>query len=227
MPELSQEYKKLIALGIDSSANLPDLNDMTDRGKNPMKPWTAFKTVGTMKMIRDYKITDEETFVEKFQELSKTPLEKLADQVYEHQKKYFGDYKYNKNTIFKYTYCCVVVNSLQGNSTEKKFDSWAKKNKIRFVHPKSIYDEVYHTDRIEVNDVGKPIALISVKPESFQHNFMQYKDVFAGLEYASNKTGLPWKIYYRNKNVFKLINFNKLSLSNQEIVKKSAKAYRS
>ena len=100
MTNLSENYKKLIALGIDSSANLPDLNDMTDRGSNPMKPWTAFKTVGTMKMIRQYSITDEETFAEKFQELSKMPLERLTDQVYEHQLKFFEDYKYDKDIIF-------------------------------------------------------------------------------------------------------------------------------
>ena len=75
MSELPLKYKKLIALGIDSSANLPDLNNMTDRGAKPLKPWTASKTVGTMKMIRDFNIKDEETFVEKFQKLSKITLE--------------------------------------------------------------------------------------------------------------------------------------------------------
>jgi hypothetical protein len=44
---------------------------MTDRGANPLKPWNASKTMGTMKMIRDFNIIDEETFVEKFQKLSK------------------------------------------------------------------------------------------------------------------------------------------------------------
>jgi hypothetical protein len=41
MAELPDQYKRVIALGIDKSANLPDLNDMTDRGQYPMKPWTA------------------------------------------------------------------------------------------------------------------------------------------------------------------------------------------
>ena len=91
--DLPSEYKKLIVLGIDVSANLPDLNDMTDRGRYPMKPWTAAKTCGTMALIRKYNITDEETFVEKFQAESKIRLEVLTDQVYEHQLKYFGRYK--------------------------------------------------------------------------------------------------------------------------------------
>jgi len=69
--KLNEKYRRLIALGIDSSANLPDLNDMTDRGKNPLKPWTAQKTIGTMKMIRDFGISDEETFVEKFKNCQK------------------------------------------------------------------------------------------------------------------------------------------------------------
>jgi hypothetical protein len=101
---LPEEYKKLIALGIDKSANLPDLNDMTDRGQYPMKPWTASKTCGTIALIKKYNITDEETFVEKFQIESKIPLEVLTNQVYEHQTKYFGKYKYDKSIIFKYIY---------------------------------------------------------------------------------------------------------------------------
>ena len=119
MPNLHPDYQRLITMGIDSSANLPDLNDMTDRGHNPLNPWTASKTVGTMKLIKDYNITDAESFVVKFQELSKIPLETLTDQVYEYQLEYYGEYKYNKATIFKYTYCCVVLNSLKGNVTEK------------------------------------------------------------------------------------------------------------
>lgn len=226
MSELPKEYKRLIALGIDSSANLPDLNDMTDRGKNPKKPWTAHKTIGTMKLIRDYNITDEETFVEKFQELSKIPLEKLTEQVYQHQLKYFGHYKYTRNTIFQYTYCCVVINSLRGNSTEKKFDSWAAKNNILTKKPQAVFDEVFHTDRIELDKESKPIALISIKPESFHHNFMQYRDVFAGLQYCTMKTGVPWKIYYRNGDVFELINFNTLNAANQELIKQWAENYR-
>ncbi len=102
---LLEEYKRIIALGIDKSANLPDLNNMTDRGKYPMKPWTASKTCGTIALIKKYNITDEETFVEKFQIESKISLEVLTNQVYEHQTKYFGSYKYDKSIIFKYTYC--------------------------------------------------------------------------------------------------------------------------
>ena len=83
--DLLERFQKLVALGIDSSANLPDLNDMTDRGKYPLKPWTAAKTVGTIDMIRRHGITDEETFVEIFQSESRIRLEVLTDQVYEHQ----------------------------------------------------------------------------------------------------------------------------------------------
>ena len=55
MEKLPNEYQELITLGIDKTANLPDLNDMTDRGEYPMKPWTARKTVGTIKLIKEYK----------------------------------------------------------------------------------------------------------------------------------------------------------------------------
>ena len=50
--DLPERYQKLMAIGIDRSANLADLNDMTDRGHNPLKPWTAAKTVGTIDLIK-------------------------------------------------------------------------------------------------------------------------------------------------------------------------------
>ncbi len=171
MADLSAEYKALIAKGINKSANLPDLNDMTDRGKFPMKPFTAAKTCGTMALIKKYNITDEETFVEYFQKESKIPLEKLTDQVYEYQQKYFKYYKYSKETIFRYTYCCIVLNSLMGNSTEKKFEQWANKNKIFLKRPDNILDEKFHTDRIEIDSSGKAIGFISIKPFSFSKNY--------------------------------------------------------
>ena len=87
---LPKRYSKIVKMGIDSSANLPDLNDMTDRGRYPLKPWTASKTVGTINMIKRYDIQDEETFVERFQAESKIPLETLTEQVYSHQENYFG-----------------------------------------------------------------------------------------------------------------------------------------
>ena len=227
MSELPLKYKKLIALGIDTSANLPDLNNMTDRGAKPLKPWTASKTVGTMKMIRDYSITDEETFVTKFQELSKIPLETLTKLVYSHQLNYFGSFKYNKNVIFKYTYCCVVLNSLKGNSTENKFDRWAKKSGIKLRLPKSIFDERYHVDRIQINIKNEPISFISIKPNSFSHNFIQYIDVFVGLQYLSNKHKIPWKIYYRYENFFKEISINTLTNEQQQKIESLTSNYRS
>ena len=101
-----------------------------------------------MKMIRDFDIKDEETFVEKFQKLSKMPLEILTDLVYQYQLNYFSEYKYDKETIFKYTYCCVVLNSLQGNATENIFDNWASKNGYNLKHPKAFLNESYHTYRV-------------------------------------------------------------------------------
>lgn len=188
--DLPERYKRLVALGIDSSANLPDLNDMTDRGQYPLKPWTASKTVGTIDLIKRHNITDEETFVEKFQAESKIRLEILTDQVYEHQMNYFGIYKYDKETIFKYTYCCVVLNSLQGNNTEKKFDSWAKSLGKLLIEPNPILDQKFHTDRLQVDETGKVLAFISIKPNSFKNNYLQYNDVFAGLQLLTNLTGI-------------------------------------
>lgn len=222
---LPEKYKKLIALGIDKSANLPDLNDMTDRGQYPMKPWTAAKTCGTIALIKKYNISDEETFVEKFQEESKIPLEVLADQVYEHQLKYFGRYKYNKETIFKYTYCCVVINSLMGNSTERKFDTWANNNGLKLKEPHHLLDARFHTDRLELDAFGKVTGFLSIKPQSFSSNYMQYIDVFAGLQAISTVTGIPWKIYYREGETFRLIQFSDLLEEKQAIIKKWAHDY--
>ena len=93
-----------------------------------MKPWTAAKTCGTIALIKKYNITNEETFLKYFQSESKIPIEELTTQVYNHQLKYFGFHKYEKNVIFKYTYCCIVINSLMGNSNERKFDKWASRD---------------------------------------------------------------------------------------------------
>lgn len=222
---LPEEYKRLIALGIDKSANLPDLNNMTDRGQYPMKPWTAAKTCGTIALIKKYNISDEETFVEKFQKESKIRLEVLTDQVYEHQLKYFGRYKYNKETIFKYTYCCVVINSLMGNSTERKFDTWANNNGLKLKEPHHLLDERFHIDRLELDVFGKVKGVLSIKPQSFSTNFMQYTDVFAGLQAISNVKGIPWKIYYREGETFRLIQFTDLPKEKQAIIKNWAQDY--
>lgn len=223
--DLLERYQKLIALGIDSSANLPDLNDMTDRGKYPLKPWTAAKTVGTIDLIRRHNITDEETFVKKFQLESKIKLEILTDQVYEHQINFFGRYKYDKDTIFKYTYCCVVVNSLQGNNTEKKFDLWAKGLGKLLKEPNPLLDQKFHTDRLHVDTTGKVAAFISIKPNSFNNNYLQYTDVFAGLQVLTNLTGIPWIIFYRDGEVFRPIKMSDLSYEIQNAIKNWANGY--
>lgn len=221
--DLPEQYQKLVALGIDNSANLPDLNNMTDRGKYPLKPWTANKTVGTIDLIRRHNITDEETFIEKFQSESKIRLEVLTDTVYEHQLKYFGKYKYTKEIMFKYTYCCVVINSLQGNNTERKFDHWAANFKL--IEPDPLLDQKFHTDRLQVDDKSKLLAFISIKPNSFSHNYLQYTDVFAGLQALTNITGIPWKIYYRVGDEFSLIQLNDLSQDVQNQIKNWANGY--
>lgn len=223
--DLHDDYKKLVALGIDNTANLPDLNDMTDRGKYPLKPWTASKTVGTIDLIKRHNISDEETFVDKFQAESKLRLEVLTDQVYEYQMNFFGSYKYDKNTIFKYTYCCVVVNSLQGNSTERKFDSWSKVNSILLKESNQLLDQKFHTDRLEVDGEGKLASFISVKPNSFSKGFLQYTDVFAGLQTLTNLTGIPWKIYFRDGETFRLIQLSDLKAEEQTAIRNWANGY--
>ena len=60
MLNLDNKYIKLIAEGIKPRDNLPDLNDMTDRGNNPLKPFTSAKTVSTMELIRNYKPKSED-----------------------------------------------------------------------------------------------------------------------------------------------------------------------
>lgn len=223
--DLLERFQKLVALGIDSSANLPDLNDMTDRGKYPLKPWTAAKTVGTIDMIRRHGITDEETFIEIFQSESRIRLEVLTDQVYEHQTIYFGKYKYDKDTIFKYTYCCVVVNSLMGNNTEKKFVKWSANNGILLNDPNPLLDQKFHTDRLQADEEGNLLAFISIKPNSFNHNYLQYTDVFAGLQVLTNLTDIPWKIYYRDNESFNLIQLRDLSKEIQNQIKSWANDY--
>jgi len=226
---IPEEYKKLIALGIDKSANLPDLNDMTDRSTDPrrppLKPWTGSKTTSTMDLIRKYNITDEEVLLEKFQEESIIPIEVLTDQVYAHQLKYFGHYKYDKATIFKYSYCCIVINSLKGNTTELLFDKWAKTKGWNIAMPPLILDSKFHTDRYLLDEKNKVLAFISIKPNLFSYNYLQYSDVFAGLQAITIVSGIPWKIYYRDEDVFRLIQLSGLSNEEQIMINKWANGY--
>jgi hypothetical protein len=229
MAELPEEYRKLIALGIDKSANLPDLNDMTDRStdprKPPLKPWTVSKTTSSMDLIRQYNITDEEVLLEKFQEKSKIPIEILTDQVYAHQLNYFGRYKYDKATIFKYAYCCIIINSLKGNATELYFDSWAKSNGWKVKLPPLILDAKFHTDRFLLDENNQVIAFISIKPNLFKIDYLQYTDVFAGLQAITNLSGIPWKIYYREGENFRLIQLSNLLQEKQTLILKWSKGY--
>jgi hypothetical protein len=229
MAELPEEYKKLIALGIDKSANLPDLNDMTDRSidprRPPLKPWTAEKTTSTMNLIRKYNITNEEVLLEKFQEYSKFPIEVLTDQVYGYQIKYFGRHKYDKATIFKYAYCCIIINSLRGNATELLFDRWAKYKGWSLVMPPLILDAKHHTDRMLLNENNQVVAFISIKPNLFSINYLQYTDVFAGLQSLTNICGIPWKIYYRYGEIFQLIQLSDLSSEIQKMISDWSASY--
>jgi hypothetical protein len=222
--KLKPEYAKLVRMGIGSSANLPDLNDMTDRGPNPLKPWTASKTVGTINLIKRHNIQDEETFVDLFQAESKIPLETLTEQVYAHQMNYFGHLKYDMETIFRYTYCCVVVNSLRGNSTERKFSQWSC-GKLSLMDPPAILDEKFHTDKLELNSKGRITAFISVKPNSFSYNCLQYTDVFGGLQALNELTGKPWKIYYLENDGFSKLDLGFFNTQDQEMVRVLAKKY--
>ncbi|MEI7474816.1 MAG: hypothetical protein WCK67_08550 [bacterium] len=216
--DLPEEYVKQIALGIDQTANLSDLNNMTDRGEFPLKPWTAAKTISTMSLIREFNISDEEVLLEKFQEYSKISIQVFTEQVYEHQIKYFGYYKYSKVVIFRYTYCCIIINSLKGNQTEKLFDAWAKQNGIKLSMPELILDTKYHIDRLQLNEEKKVISFISVKPNLFRKNFMQYQDVFAGLQLLTKISGISWRIYYRDGSEFRLIQLSTLESAQQKVI---------
>lgn len=213
MLNLDSNYIKLVYEGIKPTDNLPDLNDMTDRGQNPLKPFTSAKTVSTMGLIRDHNPQSEDELLNLFQEHSKKKIEVITDEVYEHQKSYFGNYKYTKETIFKYCYCCIVLNSLRGNSTELRFDNWFSLQQRCTRVPKNILDSVFHTDRIELNEEDRAITFISIKPASFYHNFEQYIDVFEGLHFLSGHFGRPWIIYYENlqSQSFLSISYDSLS----------------
>lgn len=196
MLDLEERFQTLVNMGISSRDNLSDLNDMTDRGRYPLKPWTAFKTVSTMQLIRDYQITSEETLLNLFQKHSKKRIEVLTHEVYEHQRRYFGEYRYSLAVIFKYTYCCIIINSLRGDSTENKFNRWAKNNHLNITMPPNILDSVFHTDRLLLNASKEIAGFISIKPSSFSRNYEQYLDVFQGLQYLSQTYHRPWIIYY-------------------------------
>ena len=210
---LAEHYKKIIYRGISSRDNLPDLNDMTDRGPQALKPFTAYKTVSIMQLIRQYDPQSEDELLNLFQLHSKKTIESITDEVYHYQKAYFGVYKYSIETIFKYCYCCIVINSLRGNLTENQFDSWACKAGLKIRLPKTILDSVFHTDRILLDQHHQAVSLLSIKPYSFYYNFEQYIDVFEGLSFLSSYFKMTWKIYYKDfrSNQFLTIDQSHLS----------------
>ena len=55
---------------------------------------------------------------------------------------------------------------------------------------------------------------------------MQYEDVFAGLQYITEKTSIPWKIFYRNGDTFLFITLKMLDAVTQKKIKEWAKGYR-
>lgn len=205
MSKLPEDYKRIVAMGIDKSANLSDLNDLTDRGRKglkPLKPWTANKTVGTIKLIRDFNVKDEESLLNLFQKYSKIPIEVLVDQVHAYQQTFFGFFKYDKKVIFKYAYCCIIINSLKGFSTENLFDKWASRKGAIVTSAPAFLDQKFHVDRLQKDSNGKLISFISIKPKSFSIQPLQYIDVFAGLQVLYEISGIPWKIFYKNGDNF-------------------------
>lgn len=213
MLDLEQRFKNIIYQGISKKDNLPDLNDMTDRGPKALKPWTAFKTVSIMGLIEKYQPQSEDELLNLFQKHSKKTIEQLTYEVYQHQVQYFGHSKYGLETIFKYCYCCIIINSFCGYLTEQKFDLWAKNKGLRIRLPDRRLDSIFHTDRILLDQYHQPQQFISIKPFSFSHQSEQYVDVFEGLHYLSDHFKKPWIIYYDNpsKQNFSAISYELLS----------------
>ena len=91
-------------------------------------------------------------------------------------------------------------------------------NSIKTIQPHHLLDEKFHTDRLQIDNHGKVIGFISIKPNSFYSNFLQYQDVFAGLQVITNLTGIKWKIYYMNGDSFKLMDMTTLNQEQQNII---------
>ena len=73
-------------------------------------------------------------------------------------------------------------------------------------------------DKLELNGKRQIIAFISVKPNSFSHNYLQYTDVFGGLQALAGLTGKPWKIYYRDNDGFSKIDLGFLNAQDQSMI---------
>ena len=114
-----------------------------------------------------------------------------------------------------------------GNATEAKFDVWAKANGIGLRNPLPVLDQQFHADRLQIDTNGKVTSFISIKPNSFHHNFLQYTDVFAGLQVLMNIKAIPWKIYWRDGEIFRLIELSGLNSDSQKKIKEWAAGYSS
>ena len=113
---------------------------------------------------------------------------------------------------------------MRGCSTERKFDNWAKKNKIKTIIPSSNLDEQFHIDRLCIVD-GKIIEFISIKPSTFYNKYWQYLDVFLGLEFSRKQTNIDWRIYYESNDAFKELNRLNISDSLKKKIKVQSENY--
>ena len=91
--------------------------------------------------------------------------------------------------------------------------------------PPAILDEKFHTDKLELNGNGRITAFISVKPNSFSYNCLQYTDVFGWLQALADLTGKSWKIYFRDNDGFSKIDLGFFNAQGQAMIRGWAQNY--
>jgi hypothetical protein len=96
---------------------------------------------------------------------------------------------------------------------------------IKTTQPHTVLDEKFHTDRLEINSSHELIGFISIKPKSFLNNYLQYRDVFEGLQLLTKLTSFPWKIYAKSDQGFELIQLTSLNSTEQIKIKNMALTY--
>ena len=183
-----------------------------------------FKSVPVMKMIRAHNPKSKEELVELIKwhsentcecgVVSQGTVESFGKNLYDSQKKYWGEIRYSLQDCIQWEYDLFVVQSLKGGIVEKRaITELAKKvSDFTFEEAEGFLDEELRID-IVIKKNGCEVGGIQVKPHTFKK---MRKEVITFNKDANQKWGKPvFYLYYDDSENF--INIEELVSAIQKL----------
>lgn len=182
------------------------------------------KSVPVMKLIRAHNPKSKEELVELIKWhsehscscgiVSHGTVELFGKNLYDAQKKHWGEHRYSLQECIQWEYDLFVVQSLKGNLVEKKAVSELSclLNSYVFEEAEGFVDEELRID-IVIKKEHKEVGGIQVKPETFK---MMRREVITFNREANKKWKKPvFYLFYNAKEEF--INISNLVREIQEL----------